>query len=183
MTKLSNIEFFTDPRGNVMIADGEGVHTFTQEDVKLTGEMFARIEEEYPEAFKALNEASAKARANVLYYRYLCVSRFIRCNFGIYDSRADIGADGAFKLEEVQCPMRCECKYAGIICNAKRSTRLTQRQQEVMRLMCEGTPRDEIAEQLYISVETVKTTKRNAFAKVGAHSMAEFMRLTQIVYE
>lgn len=179
MTTLQSIEFYNDPHGNVMVASTEGVRTLTQEDTRLVSDMFSRIEEEYPEAFKALSAAYIKARANVPYFKYLCVSRFIRCNFGVYDSRADIGMDGVFRLEEVQCPMRCECAYANIICNAKRSTKLTQRQREVMKLMCEGYTVEQIAEALYMSVETVKTTKRNAFAKVGAHSLAEFMRLTQ----
>lgn len=179
MAQLSNIEFFTDPQGNVMVADEQGVRTYREEEVQLTNALFARIEEDYPDAFKALGEAYSRSRANVPYFKYLCVSRFIRCNFGVYDSRTDVGIDGGFKLEEVQCPLRCECPHANIICNAKRSTKLTQRQREVMKLLCEGYTMEQVAELLYIAVETVKATKRNAFLKVGAHSLAEFMRLTQ----
>lgn len=178
MAKLCNVEFFTDPEGRVMIVDESDVRSFREEDRELTAMLYARIEEDYPEAFKALGEIYRKSRANIPYYRYLIVSRFVRCNFGVYDSRHDIGVDGGFKLEEVSCPLRCECQYANIICNAKRNTRLTERQREVMKRYCEGYEEEQIAEELYISVETVKTTKRNAFRKVGAHTLAEFMRIT-----
>jgi DNA-binding CsgD family transcriptional regulator len=178
MAKLCNVEFFTDPEGRVMIADEQGVRSFREEDRELTAMLYARIEEDYPEAFKALGEIYRKSRANIPYYRYLIVSRFVRCNFGVYDSRHDIGVDGGFKLEEVSCPLRCECQYANIVCNAKRNTKLTERQREVMKRYCEGYEEEQIAEELYISVETVKTTKRNAFRKVGAHTLAEFMRIT-----
>lgn len=179
MGSLCNIEFFTDPDGNVMVVDERGVRSFREEDRDLAAMMYTRIEEEYPEAFKALGDAYKKSRANVPYYRYLVVSRFVRCNLGVYDSRSDIAVDGSFRLEEVSCPLRCECQYANVICNAKRNTKLTERQREVMKRYCEGYSEEQISDDLYISVETVKTTKRNAFRKVGAHTLAEFMRLTK----
>lgn len=180
MAAYRNIEFFTDPQGRVMIADDRGVRTFDEEEKELVADLFSRIESDYPQAFEALSEHYHKSRANVPYYRYLIVSRFIRCNFGVYDSRADIALDGTFRLEEVQCPLRCECRYAGVICGAKLESKLTPRQEQVMRLYCQGESEESIAESLYISPETVKTIKRDAFRRVGAHSLAEFMRITQI---
>ena len=70
--------------------------------------------------------------------------------------------------------MRGECLYDGIICNARHNTNLTQRQQEVMKLYCEGMSYQEIGEALFISPETVKTIKRDAFRKVGVHDINEF---------
>lgn len=175
MTTFNNIEFYTDPHGRVMIADAEGVRSYRQEDCALTDYLFARIEEEYPEAFRALSELYCRSKANIPYFKYLVCSRFVRCNFGAYDRRDDVGHDGQFRLEEVACPLRTECIYAGIICDAKFDTNLTQRQREVMRLYCEGYTREEIAAELFISPETVKATKRNAFRKVGVHSLAEFI--------
>jgi DNA-binding CsgD family transcriptional regulator len=86
----------------------------------------------------------------------------------------DIDAQGAFCLEEVQCPMRGECQLDGIVCGAKFNTRLTARQEEVMRRYCEGLTYQEIAEMLFISPETVKTIKRDAFRKVGVHDINDF---------
>lgn len=175
MQELRNIEFFNDPEGGVMIRDDEGVHTYQPEDKELTSVLFARIESEYPKAFKALAEIYHKSRANVNYYRYLVCHRFIRCNFGSLDKKQDIDGAGRFTFDEVSCPIKGECKYAGIICGAEFDTRLTARQQEVMKLYCQGIELEEIAEQLYISPETVKTTKRDAFRKAGVHDIREFM--------
>ncbi|WP_297851782.1 helix-turn-helix transcriptional regulator [uncultured Alistipes sp.] len=175
MPELRNIEFFNDPEGGVMIRDNEGVRTYQPEDKELTRALFTRIEIEYPKAFKALTEIYHKSRANVNYYRYLVCHRFIRCNFGSLDKKQDIDGTGRFTFEEVSCPIKGECKYSGVICGAEFDTRLTARQQEVMKLYCKGLEPEEIAEQLYISPETVKTTKRDAFRKAGVHDIREFM--------
>lgn len=67
MQELRNIEFFNDPEGGVMIRDDEGVHTYQPEDKELTSSLFARIESDYPKAFKALADNYRKSRANVNY--------------------------------------------------------------------------------------------------------------------
>lgn len=77
-------------------------------------------------------------------------------------------------FEDVSCPIKGECKYAGIICSPEFDTRLTERQKEVMKLYMEGMGDEEIADMLYISPETVRTTKRDAFRKAEVHSLAEF---------
>lgn len=82
MQTLRNIEFFNDPEGGVMVRDAEGVHSYRLEDKAMTGALFARIEAEYPKAFKALSEIYRKSQPNVNYYRFLICHRFIRCNFG-----------------------------------------------------------------------------------------------------
>ena len=164
MQTLRNIEFFNDPEGGVMVRDTEGVHTYQPEDKMLTGALFTRIETEYPKAFKALAEIYRKSRANVNSYRVLICHRFLRCNFGRLDNRQ----------EDVSCPIKGECKYAGIICSPEFDTRLTERQKEVMKLYMEGMGDEEIADMLYISPETVRTTKRDAFRKAEVHSLAEF---------
>ncbi len=81
---------------------------------------------------------------------------------------------GRFTFEDVSCPIKGECKYAGIICSPEFDTRLTERQKEVMKLYMEGMGDEEIADMLYISPETVRTTKRDAFRKAEVHSLAEF---------
>lgn len=171
---IRNIEFFTDPYGNVTVSDANGVRSYTTEDNELTSALFLRIEDEYPEAFKALTELYRKSAPNAPYFRYRVCHRFVRCNFSVFDRKVDIDNSGNFLLEDVQCPMRGECLYDGIICNARHNTKLTQRQEEVMRLYCEGLSYQEIGEELFISPETVKTIKRDAFRKVGVHDINEF---------
>jgi len=174
MQTLRNIEFFNDPEGGVMVRDAEGVHSYRLEDKAMTGALFARIEAEYPKAFKALSEIYRKSQPNVNYYRFLICHRFIRCNFGRLDNKQDIDGVGRFTFEEVSCPIKGECKYVGVVCNPEFDTHLSERQKEVMKLYMEGMGDEEIADALYISPETVRTTKRDAFRKVGVHSLAEF---------
>lgn len=174
MTKLRNIEFFADPFGNVMVSDVNGVRTYAIEDKELTSALFLQIEDEYPEAFRALTELYRKSMPNAPYFRYLVCHRFVRCNFSVYDRKVDINEQGMMLLEEVQCPLRGECLYEGVICGAKYNNKLTQRQQEVMKLYCDGKTYEEISRTLFISPETVKTIKRDAFRKAGAHDINEF---------
>jgi DNA-binding NarL/FixJ family response regulator len=48
------------------------------------------------------------------------------------------------------------------------SGRLTEREAQVLRLMAEGLTNAEIASQLHVSVETVKTHVGNVLSKLGA---------------
>lgn len=175
MAILRNIEFFGDANGGVMISDDQGVRHYLQEEKGITDEMFGIIEENYPQAFKALSAEYKRSRANVPYFKYLIVHRFIRCNFSKLDCHLDIDEFGRFTFEDVGCPLAGECRLYKVVCNPERDTNLTARQKEVMKLYCQGMTAEEIGDQLYISTETVKTTKRNAFEKAGVHDIRAFM--------
>jgi DNA-binding NarL/FixJ family response regulator len=58
---------------------------------------------------------------------------------------------------------------------ARRET-LTQREEEVLRLVARGYINKEIATQLDISVKTVESHKSNFMEKLGLHSRAEIVR-------
>lgn len=180
MNTLANIEFFADQQGNVLFRDDQGVRTLTSDHRDVVGSMFRLIEEDYPKAFQTLSEIYTKSISNLPYFQFLVVHRFIRCNFSRIDRKLDIDHLGRLVFEECDCPMAGECRAWRVVCNPERSTRLTDRQREVMDLYCEGKSVDEIADRLYISPETVRTTKRNAFAKVGAHDIREFIAKTNL---
>ena len=57
-----------------------------------------------------------------------------------------------------------------------KSSLLTEREIEVVRLVAEGLSSREIAERLSISVKTVDTHRANILEKVGAHNTAELIK-------
>ena len=176
--KNNKFEFYGTPEGEVIISENGTHRTYEQEDRAFTVYMLNLIKTFYPEAEKALNEVYAKSQLNRSYFEYLKVRRFIKCNFFQFDNVPDID-DDACKFEFVPCPLRGECKYCDIICNAKFDTKLSDRENEVMKLYCKGFRTDEIAEQLFRSIETVKTHKRNALQKSKMCSLTDFITYAQ----
>lgn len=157
MNMLQLIEFYTSPDGTVNIKPFEKpMFPYTQECRNITEEMIINIRDLYPDAFKALSELYSKNERNRLFYEYRIVHRFIRCNIGEFDSlKYDIDHSGRINIEEVKCPLRGECIYEGVICKPKLKTKLTEREEEVAKLMGRGLSRQEIADELCISVYTV----------------------------
>ncbi|WP_321001807.1 helix-turn-helix domain-containing protein [Butyricimonas paravirosa] len=176
MKILANIEFYNAPAGKVELRDCDGVRTYKEEDVEITNAMFSRVESDYPEAFKALCEKYKASRHNIPYFKYKVVLCFIRCNFGRYDNQDDIDSAGNFHFEYVACPQEGECPWYNIICNPKFNTKLSIRENEIMRLMVvNGLRVGEVAERLFLSIDTIRTHKRNAMQRVGVHSFSEFV--------
>jgi len=52
---------------------------------------------------------------------------------------------------------------------------LTEREKEVLQLMCKGKTTDEIAELLFISIKTVETHRNHIFKKAGVRNIAELI--------
>ena len=53
--------------------------------------------------------------------------------------------------------------------------KLTTREQEIMRLLAEGVPKAEIADQLCISIKTVENHRTNIMRKLGIHTSVELV--------
>jgi len=174
--ELKQFEFYGTPSGEVMISGSDkSVTVYDQSNKEFTNAMIYAICEFYPEAFTALCDQYSKSKLNPDYYNYLIVHRFIRCNFIKYDNIQDIDHNGIFHFEFVSCPLRGECKYCGIICQPKFNTKLSDREMQVMKLYYESAKVEDIAEKLFISILTVKMHKRNSLAKLGLHSLSEFI--------
>lgn len=54
---------------------------------------------------------------------------------------------------------------------------LTNREKEILRYLCEGFNREEIAKNLYISINTVKSSMQNIYNKLGANNKADAVRI------
>ena len=142
---------------------------------ELLSNMFTRIKEDYPEAYKALEEEYKKSAPNKIYYKYMVVKRFIKCNFGQLDSTYNDKDNEKLNFERVDCPLRLECKYDGIICSPIFKTTLSAQEIKVAKLFYDGLSKSEIAGVLYISVETANNHIRNIYHKLGVHEKAEFV--------
>ena len=54
--------------------------------------------------------------------------------------------------------------------------KLSSREQEIMRLLAEGVPKSEIADQLCISIKTVENHRTNIMRKLDIHNSMELVR-------
>lgn len=175
---MKNIEFYTTPEGEVIIRPyGEPERNLEETETEFIKEFISVISEFYPQAYSALMEIYSASKLNRSYHDFLIVRRFIKCNFGAYDNIIDHDEHGNFKFEFVSCPLRGECKYDKIICSPAFNSKLSDRQMEVMKLIYDGLNDNEIADKLFISLNTVNNHRKNSFKKLGIHSIAEFMRL------
>ena len=136
-----------------------------------------RMMECYPEAYKALSENYRKSAANVGYYRFLIARRFCKCNFGKLDTaEIDCSTLAPFSFEKVQCPLRGECPFEGVVCMPKFNSQLSKKELDVMRLIYEGCSNEEVAERMYLSPFTVKNHIKSVYAKLGIHEKSEFIQ-------
>lgn len=149
----------------------------TEHDTEIVQSLLECIREQYPEAYKALEKEYQKSAGNVPYYQYLIVRRFCKCNFGRLDTtKIDVEHSGAFNFEKVECPLRGECRFEGVICSPKFNTKLSDAELRVMRLIYDGIGKDEIAERLYLSPNTVKNHIKSVYCKLGIHEKSEFIK-------
>lgn len=170
-------EFYITPEGQITLRPlGEPERQLKESDREFIEQCLSVLQEYYPEAYEALMEVYSVNINNKWYRDFLAVRRFLKCNLGLYDNQIDVDENWNFKFEFVSCPMHGECKYDGVICKAKFCSKLSDRQLEVMRMCYEGKKDDEIAETLYISINTVSNHRKASFKKIGVHNMAEFVR-------
>ena len=172
---MEAIEFYTLD-DELWYRTAEGTNTrLTENDTELIQKLLLDISERYPEAYKALQKEYQKSAANVRYYQFLMVRRFCKCNFGKFDT-AKTDVCGNFNFEKVDCPLRGECKYEGVVCCPQFNTKLSGAELRVMKLVYDGLCKDEISERLFISPNTIKNHVRNVYAKLGIHDKSEFVK-------
>jgi DNA-binding CsgD family transcriptional regulator len=159
--------------------EAKGTHQYSQSDREFTSAYLGVLSIFYPWALKSLSEIHKDKKANVPYYEFSMVRRSIKCNFSNYDTIMDIDQLGNWHFEEVPCPLRGgDCKYEKgdcRICKPKFKSDLSERELEIMQHYYHNTPLEQIAEKTFLSVETVKTHKRNVFRRTNCHTLPEFI--------
>lgn len=152
----------------------------TEKDTELIDYILTIVRERYPKTYASLQRCYEKSAMNVRYYQFLMARRFCKCNFGSLDpTEIDLDSFGCLHFEKVQCPLRGECRYEGVICNPRFNSTLSDAERRVMKLYYEGAGKEDIAEQLYISPNTVKNHIKSAYCKLGVHEKAEFVRYAE----
>ena len=178
MNALSNIEFFTDPKGAVNYKkDADPIQTLAPGNREIISPMINIIKSRFPHAYSRLTSIYAKRSANILFYEYSIVSRFVRCNFGHFDYLStDVDINGNFSFEHVSCPLRGECHHENVICCPDASSCLTKREMEVFRLTVVNKLQNaEIAAVLNISPFTVKNHRDSIREKISAKNVADMV--------
>lgn len=167
-------EFYITPKGDIMIHCQDGIRQLQSSDRSFVSAMICMLQNLYPAALSALSKKYEPKKANPANFEFFMVRRFIKCNWGEYDSILDIDQFGNFNFEQVRCPMRGECDCERKICNPEFNSKLTDREIEIMHLFYQNFSTEDIADKLCISCETVRTHRRNAFRRVKVHSLPEF---------
>lgn len=173
---MKPIEFYTTPEGEVTLRPiGEPERILVESDTDFIQAFLGVMREFYPDAYRALMTIYS-SHDDKKYRDFLAVRRFIKCNLGVYDNMIDVDENWNFKFEFVSCPLRGECKFDKVICSPKFDSKLSDRQLEVMKLLCQGLNDSQVADKLFISINTVNNHRKNSLKKLGLHSMKEFMR-------
>ena len=143
---------------------------------ELIDSILSKIRECYPNAYNALREEYMDSAPNRIFMRYRMVKRFLKCNFGQLDSTFNDMDGEKVNFERVDCPLRQECKWDGVICSPLFKTTLSAQEMRIGKLFFEGLTKSEIAGMLYLSPETINNHIKNIYYKLGVHEKAEFMR-------
>lgn len=168
------MEFFVN--GADVLYEKDGSVEVLTEGSQVVSDIIDKISELYPQAYKALCSYYKKSQIYQPHFRFLIARRFCKCNFGNLDhTRKDL--DGfMFNFERVSCPMLDECPLEGIVCQPKMETVLSDGEKRVMKLVCDGKSNQEIADELYLSPNTVKRHISNAYLKTRKRNRAEFVK-------
>ena len=157
-----------DDEGNNVLVD--------QSQTDLLDSMLSKIRECYPDAFHALQKEYEASAPNKIFMKYRMVKRFIKCNFGQLDSTFNDIDGEKVNFERVDCPLRQECRWDGVICSPMFKTTLSAQEMKIGKLFYDGLSKSEIAGLLYLSPETVNNHIRNIYYKLGVHEKSEFYK-------
>lgn len=177
---MGGVEFYIFEGELWCKSDDGGNRVVDESQTELIKFVLDEIREYFPAAYKALVNEYQNSSFNVPYFQYLIVRRFCKCNFGKLDgTKSDIDRFGRINFEKVECPLRGECKFEGVVCSPKFNSNLSDAELRVMKLIFQGASNDDVAEQLHISPNTVKNHIKSVYLKLGIHEKSEFIRYAE----
>ena len=108
------------------------------------------------------------------------IKKFAYCRNGGFDNRADFSKDGDHHAEYFECPLRavCDAKVQKMLCHCFPAPNgvLSEREIEIVKLICADLPDKLIADKLGIAFDTAKNHRRNIEQKIGAYSKSGVVR-------
>lgn len=172
----AKVEFFVKPNGEIMIDDNGTCRPLVASDHDLCQYILQLISKQYPTAYVALESFYSRYKDNRLYYDYIRVHRFIRCNFSKPDSLTFDVEAGVLHIEDVPCPIRCECPFYEVICKPN-PLGLSSREVEVAKLYALGKTYDEISVELKIARSTIKNMIQGIKKKLNLKSSRDIAKI------
>lgn len=178
------MEFYYSPDGlKVLFSSNGKFGELAHNDEILIDHLLELIESSYPKAYKRLcdlyeiNVKGNKPFAVTRLEKYKKVRRFIRCNLAISDNVIDITDNGQINIENVYCPLKGtgDCKDENCICNPELSTSLSNRELEIVNLICDCLTDQQIADKLYISRFTAENHRKNILHKLNLKGKEEII--------
>lgn len=173
---LKQIEFGSSPDGKVTVLQDGKIFYLEEKDHDFIEEIAKLIEKQYPRAWKALSINYRSSEKNAWHYLYLRVSRFILCNMGKVDGLQYDIDNGILHIEDINCPMRSECPWNGVVCHPQ-AFNLTEREEEIVKLRAKGETYKDISRKLHIENSTVKNILQSARKRLSLFSAKDLTKL------
>ena len=103
---MTGMEFYFTPKGEVMIIDECGTRQLEQSNREFISEIITRMGIFWPEALEKASLEYTDRRYNIPWFEFSIVRRFLKCNFGEFDSTMDIDQMGNFHFEVLKIFVR-----------------------------------------------------------------------------
>ena len=161
----ANFEFFTKD-GEVYFLNNGKTFQFAELSTRFM-DVIREDLEKHPRALKAMEQIGIVSP--IAQNKQWAV-----CNFGDFDLKADLTADGVIIREHVHCTMRGSCPFEGIICQPVLvdNGAFTARELQIIKLVVRDLLDKQIGDLLGISVATVSVHVQHIERKIGCHSKA-----------
>ena len=158
--------------------DNQVTKPYTESDREITELILNSIKSQYPGAYEALRENYNRYKMNMKHFKYLCVHRFIRCNFGKIDQITWDVEGGVLHVEDTRCPLKFsnDCTLKGKVCNPL-PYGLSKRETEIARLRSSGFSHQQISDRLGIAKSTINHVLRTIKIKLGLKSARDLAKL------